>query len=604
MEEVVIRFAGDSGDGIQLTGDQFTSSTALFGNDLSTLPDFPAEIRAPAGTLPGVSGFQIKLASHDIHTPGDESDVLVAMNPAALKVSLEEVVDGGLIIVNADAFTERELQKAGYESDPLSDDSLAGYRVIRVELTRLTRKALESTGLNTRTVDRCRNFFALGMMLHLFERPVEPVISFIESKFKSKPEIVEANKLALKGGLAYCDATEAFQGDHTRFRVSPARLPAGTYRNINGNRAIAIGLLAGARQAQLPLYLAGYPITPASDVLHDVSAYKNFGVISFQAEDEIAAICAAIGASYAGHLGATVTSGPGLDLKAEAIGLAATAELPLIILDIQRAGPSTGLPTKTEQSDLMLALYGRHGEGPLPILAPSTPGDCFWTVVEAARIATTYVTPVIVLSDSFLANGSEPWRIPTIEDLPSFPVTHASDPASFVPYERDARTLARPWARPGTPGLEHRIGGLEKAAVTGHVSYDPTNHEAMTHLRYERIQRIAADIPKTRIHGDADGDMLIVGWGSTEGAITDAVNRLRRDGHRVGSVHLRYLNPLPSDLGDILRAAKRVVVPEINMGQLVKVLRDKYLVDAESLSRVRGKPLRVSYLVDEVKRRI
>jgi 2-oxoglutarate ferredoxin oxidoreductase subunit alpha len=603
MQDVVIRFAGDSGDGIQLTGSQFTNATAIFGNDLSTLPDFPAEIRAPAGTLPGVSGFQVRIASYDIHTPGDESDVLVAMNPAALKVNVREVAPGGLIIVNRDSFTARELQKAGYTTNPLEDGTLAGYRVIEIELTRLNRAALESTGLGTREVDRCKNFFVLGMVLHLFDRPIEPIRRHIEEKFGKNPALRDANLTALRAGIAYCEATEVLQVETDRFSIPPASLPPGSYRNLSGNHAIALGLVAAARQSGLGLYLAGYPITPASDILHEVSRFKDFGILTFQAEDEIGAVCAAIGASYAGRLGVTATSGPGLDLKAEAIGLAITAELPLVILDIQRAGPSTGMPTKTEQSDLMLALFGRHGESPLPVLAPSSPGDCFWTVIEAARLAVKYVTPVIVLSDGFLANGSEPWKIPAVEDLPDFRVEFPREAPGFHPYERDPKTLARPWVLPGTPGLEHRIGGLEKADVTGHVSYDPDNHERMTKLRAEKVARITQEIPATQLNGSPDADILVVGWGSTLGAITDALERLREDRVSVASVHLRYLNPLPADLGPILKRAKRVLVPEVNSGQLVRILRDRYLVDAESISRVRGRPLRVSELVNEIRAR-
>lgn len=598
MEEVVIRFAGDSGDGIQLTGTQFTSSTALFGNDLSTLPDFPAEIRAPAGTLPGVSGFQIRLASHDINTPGDQSDVLVAMNPAALKVSLDDVSPGGLVIVNADAFNDRELQKAGYDANPLEDGSLEGYRLIAVELTRLTRKALESTELPTRVADRCRNFFALGMMLYLFNRPIDTALEFIATKFKRRPELVEANTLALRGGIAYCEAAEVFT---ERYEVAPAKLPTGTYRNLNGNHAISLGLLAAARQSGLTLFLAGYPITPASDVLHHISRYKNFGALTFQAEDEIAAVCAAIGASFTGDLAVTVTSGPGLDLKAEALGLALTAELPLVLLDIMRAGPSTGMPTKTEQSDLLLAMFGRHGEAPLPVLAPATPGDCFWIALEAARIAIKYVTPVIVLSDSYLANGSEPWMVPALDDLPSFPVTFPSaDDGPFRAYHRDPETLARPWAIPGTPGLEHRVGGIEKADGSGNVSYDPDNHEHMVKLRADKVARVTQDIPATQIAGDPDAEVLVVGWGSTLGAITDAVGRVRKQGHKIASIHLRHLNPFPGDLGDILSRYERVVVPEINTGQLAHLLRATYLVVTVSAARVRGKPLRVDDLTRDL----
>jgi len=597
MREVVVRFAGDSGDGIQLAGTQFTSSTALFGNDLSTLPDFPAEIRAPAGTPAGVSGFQIRFSSNDIHTPGDESDVLVAMNPAALKANVAELKPGGMLIVNVDAFSDRDLAKAGYASNPLDDDSLAGYRVFPVELTRLNRNALESTGLSTRDADRCKNFFALGMMLYLFERSPDPTNDWIDRKFAKKPEFAEANKLALRAGIIYCEATETL---HETIHIEPASLPPGTYRNINGNLALSIGLLAAARQSKLPLFLAGYPITPASDVLHELAKHRALDARTFQAEDEISAICTAIGASYAGNLGATVTSGPGLDLKAEALGLAATVELPLVVLDIQRAGPSTGMPTKTEQSDLLLAMFGRHGESPLPILAPATPSDCFWTAIEAARTAIKYVTPVIVLSDTYLANGSEPWRIPALDDLPEFAASFPTDPATFQAYKRNADTLARPWAVPGTPGLEHRVGGLEKADGSGNVSYDPDNHARMTELRAEKIERIAEEIPALQVVGDPEPDVLVVGWGSTRGAITDATEAAREAGVNVSSVHIRHLNPLPKDLGEILARAKHVLVPEINSGQLVRLIRDRYLVDAKSIGRVRGKPFRVHDLTQEI----
>lgn len=597
MREVVIRFAGDSGDGIQLAGNQFTNSTALFGNDLSTLPDFPAEIRAPAGTPAGVSGFQIRLSSRDIHTPGDETDVLVAMNPAALKSNVADLKPGGVLIVNVDAFTARDLQKAGYDANPLENGALAGYRTIPVELTRLTRAALESTELATRQVDRCKNFFALGIMLYLFERSPEPTRRWIDRKFKKRPELAEANRLALKAGIAYCEATETL---HETIRIEPASLPPGNYRNVNGNLAASLGLLAASRQSKLPLFLAGYPITPASDVLHELSRHRAFGARTFQAEDEISAICTAIGAAYAGCLGATVTSGPGLDLKAEAVGLAATVELPLVILDIQRAGPSTGMPTKTEQSDLMLAMFGRHGESPLPVLAAATPADCFWMALEAARIAIKYVTPVILLSDTYLANGSEPWRIPSLDDLPEFAATFHTDPVDYKPYARNPATLARSWAVPGTAGLEHRIGGLEKEDGTGHVSYDPENHARMTALRAEKVARISSEIPALQIIGNPKPDVLVVGWGSTLGAILEATQAAREMGANVSSIHLRHLNPFPNDLGEVLALAKHVLVPEVNSGQLVRLLRDRYLVDAHSIGRVRGKPFRVPDLIAEI----
>ncbi len=601
MNEVVIRFAGDSGDGMQLTGSQFTSSSAVFGNDLSTFPDFPAEIRAPAGTLPGVSGFQIKISSHDIHTPGDQTDVLIAMNPAALKVNLPDVAPGGMLIVNTDGFGARELQKAGYESNPLEDGSLDGYQLIKVPITTLTRRSLESLELGTKVMDRCKNFFALGMTYYLFERSPDPTIRWIEEKFSGKPELIKANTLALKGGIAYCEATEVF---HERYRIAPARLPSGTYRNISGNKATALGLLAASHQSGLPLFLGSYPITPASEILHEISRQKRFNAVAFQAEDEIAAACAALGAAYTGRLAATTTSGPGLDLKMETLGLAVMVELPLVVIDVQRGGPSTGLPTKTEQSDLLSAMFGRHGEAPLPILAAATPGDCFWTVLEAARLAVTYMTPVIVLTDGYLATGSEPWRIPSLDELPEFKVAFRKRAEAFGPYQRDPKTLARPWAVPGTPGLEHRVGGLEKEHVTGNVSYDAENHRHMVELRAEKIARIAGEIPPQPVFGSRSPDLLLLGWGSTEGPILDAVEIAQAEGLNVSSTHLRYLNPLPRDLGDCLKRAKQVLVPENNSGQLLRLVRDRYLIDASGYDRVLGKPLKVSELLDEIRRRL
>ena len=601
MNEVVIRFAGDSGDGMQLTGSQFTSSSAVFGNDLSTLPDFPAEIRAPAGTIPGVSGYQIKISSRDIHTPGDETDVLVAMNPAALKINLPDVTMGGLIIVNTDSFTPRELQKADYAENPLENHSLDRYELIKVPITALTRKALEKLDLSPRAVDRCKNFFALGMMYYLFERPKEPTLRWIKQKFEKRPDLVEANTLALNGGIAFCEATQVF---HERYKIAPAALPSGTYRNISGNMAAALGLLAASKQSGLPLFLGSYPITPASEILHEISRRKNFNAIAFQAEDEIAAVSSALGAAFAGRLAATTTSGPGLDLKSEALGLAVMVELPLLVVDVQRGGPSTGLPTKTEQSDLMAALFGRHGEAPLPIIAASTPGDCFWATLEGARIALKYMTPVIVLTDGYLATGSEPWRVPAVSDLSEIDVAFHSDAEGFTPYSRDADTLARPWAPAGAAGCEHRVGGLEKEDITGNVSYDAANHERMIRLRAEKIARVAGEIPPSSIVGDQEPDLLILGWGSTEGAILDAVEIARGEGMSVGSLHLRYLNPLPPDLGDMLTRAKRVLVPEYNMGQLVRLVRDRYLIDAEGYSSVRGKPIKVQELLKEMRRRL
>ena len=588
LDRVVIRFAGDSGDGIQLTGSQFTTTTAIAGNDLSTLPDFPAEIRAPAGTLPGVSGFQIQFSSTDVFTPGDAPDVLVAMNPAALKVNLGELKAGGILIVNADAFGERDLEKAGYAASPLEDGSLAGYRTFPVELSRLTKAALKETGLGAKEIDRCKNFFALGMMYWLFNRPLDPTLRWIEEKFERQPQYLAANALALKAGRAYCEATEVF---HESYRVPPAKLSPGTYRNISGNAALALGYVAASVRSGRPLFLGSYPITPASDILHELSVFKNFGVRSFQAEDEIAGIASAIGASFGGALAITTTSGPGVALKTEAMGLATMVELPLVVNNVQRGGPSTGLPTKTEQADLLQAMYGRNGEAPIPILAAATPGDCFWIAFEAVRIALAYMTPVMVLSDGYLANGAEPWRIPGLAELPEIPVSFATDPEGFRPYKRDPVTLSRPWAVPGTPRMEHRIGGLEKADLTGNVSYDPQNHETMVRLRAEKVSRIVREIPDLAVNGTPKGRLLVVGWGSTYGAIVGAVNRLHAEGRTdVSSVHLRHLNPFPANLGRLLASFERVLVPELNMGQLLVLLRARYLVDALGLNKVQGKP--------------
>ncbi len=597
LDHVVIRFAGDSGDGMQLTGSQFTSTSAVLGNDISTLPDFPAEIRAPAGTLPGVSGFQIHFSSDEIYTPGDSADVLVAMNPAALKVNLGDLKPHGVIVVNVDAFTERDLAKAGYEINPLEDGSLDGYRVFKVELTRLTRAALKDTTLDTRAVDRCKNFFALGMMYYLYERPTDITERWLEQKFKGKDDLITANKLALKAGIAYCAASEVF---HETYKVPPARLAPGRYRNVSGNQALALGMVAASQRAGLPVFLGSYPITPASDILHELSRYKNYGVYTFQAEDEIAGVCSAIGASFAGAIGFTSTSGPGVALKSEAIGLAVMVELPLVIANIQRGGPSTGLPTKTEQSDLLQALYGRNSEAPVPVLAPATPGDCFHIAFEAVRIAVTYMTPVFILSDGYLANGAEPWRIPREEDLPAITVHRRTDPEGFLPYLRDERTLARPWAVPGTPGLEHRIGGLEKQDQTGNVSYDPANHEHMVRLRAEKIDRIAQDIPDLEILGQDEGKVLVVGWGGTYGAITSAVNRSIKAGKSVSAIHLRHLLPFPRNLGAILSRFQRVLVPELNLGQLSMLLRARFLLDVVSYPKMQGKPFTAQELEERI----
>lgn len=596
LDRVVIRFAGDSGDGMQLTGTQFTATAAAVGNDLATFPDFPAEIRAPAGTLPGVSGFQINFSSEEIHTPGDAPDVLVAMNPAALKANVRDLKTGGILVVNLDSFRDVELSKAGYEGNPLEDGSLDGFRVYKVEITRLTRSALKDTGLPQRVVDRCKNFFALGMMYYLYHRSLEVSLRWIDKKFASKPEIAEANRLALKAGYAYCEAAEIFQ---VTYEVPAAKLRPGTYRNISGNQALALGLVAASKKAGRPLFLGSYPITPASDILHELSIYKTFGVVAFQAEDEIAAIGAALGASFAGSIGLTTTSGPGMALKMEFLGLAIMVELPLVVVDIQRGGPSTGLPTKTEQADLLQAIHGRPSEAPCVVIASRSASDCFETAYEAVRLAIRHMTPVILLSDGYIANGAEPWRLPDLDALPSIPVRFRTDPEGFRPYDRDPETLARPWAIPGTPGLEHRIGGLEKADGTGHVSYDPANHEKMVRLRAEKVERVAKDIPPAEAQGDPDG-VLVLGWGSTWGAITGAVNRARARGRRVGHLHLRHLNPMPDNVGDVLARYDRVLVPELNLGQLAMLVRARYLVDVIQLNKVQGQPFRESEILDRI----
>src|SRR5580698_6815825 len=600
VDRAVIRFCGDSGDGMQITGSQFTNTVALYGNDLATLPDFPAEIRAPAGTLPGVSGFQVHFSSSDVYTPGDSVDALIAMNPAALKMNLPDLKPNGILIVNLNDFGETDLRKAQMTSNPLEDHSLDGFRLFTVELTKLTRAALRELGLDNKTVDRCKNFFALGMCYWLYNRSMDGTLRWIEDKFKSKPALVQANRLAMQAGYSYCEATEAFQ---ISYEIPPAKLKPGIYRNISGNTALAMGFVAASQKAGLPLFLGSYPITPASDILHELSGYKNFGVVTFQAEDEIAAVTASIGAAYAGMLALTTTSGPGMALKTEAMGLAVMVELPLVICDVQRGGPSTGLPTKTEQADLLQALYGRNSEAPIPVLAPATPGDCFWIALEATRIAIKYMVPVIILSDGYLANGAEPWKIPDLSQLPEIPVHFETNPENFQPYRRDPQTLARPWAIPGTPGLEHRVGGIEKQDVTGNISYDPLNHEHMVRTRAEKVARIAQDIPDIVPEGDAQGDVLIVGWGSTSGPITGAMNTLRAKGHKIGHVHLRHLNPFPRNLGDVLKRYKKVLVPEMNMGQLVMLLRAKFLVDAIGYNKIQGKPFKqseIEFKIEEV----
>jgi len=599
IREAAILFAGDSGDGSQTIGAQMTETSAIAGNDVATFPDFPAEIRAPAGSLAGVSGFQLRFSSNDIHTPGDECDVLVAMNPAALRVHLEALKPNGILIINVDNFTPRNLKLAGYESDPLKDGSLDRFQVFPVELTRLTREALRETDLTPREVDLCKNFFALGMVFWLYNRPLDFTLKFIAKKFAHKPRFIEANTLALRAGYNYCDMTEQFA---TSFEVRPAQFPPGTYRNISGNSATALALVAAAHKAGLPLVYGSYPITPASEILHELARYRHFGVKTMQMEDEIAAIGVAIGAGFAGALGATGSSGPGLALMSEAINLAVMTELPVVICNVQRAGPSTGMPTKTEQSDLLQMLYGRNGDSPVPVLAAASPADCFHTCYECCRLAIKFMTPVIMLSDLYIAFGAEPWRIPSVEELPAINPRFASPQAGqeFLPYARDAETLARPWAIPGTPGLEHRIGGLEKEHLTGQVSYDPENHDLMTHLRWEKIQRISGEIPPTPVYGDPSGRLLVLGWGGTFGALRTAVERKREEGASVSHVHLRYLNPFPPDLGEILARFDTVLVPELNLGQLRHEIRARFLVDAIGYNRVTGRPFTVSELIAKI----
>nr|WP_205863627.1 2-oxoacid:acceptor oxidoreductase subunit alpha [Planosporangium mesophilum] len=596
MDRVVIRFAGDSGDGMQLTGDRFTSETAQLGNDISTLPNFPAEIRAPAGTLPGVSSFQVHFADFDILTPGDTPDVLVAMNPAALKANLGDLRPGADIIVNTDEFTKRNLAKVGYADDPLEDGSLDGYALHPVALTSMTVRALENFEISKKDAERAKNMFALGLLSWMYSRPSESTLRFLERKFAARPEVAAANVAAFKAGFNFGETTEDFV---VRYEVKPAKMPAGEYRNITGNTALALGVVAAGVRAKLPVLLGAYPITPASDILHELSKHKKFGVTTVQAEDEIAAIGVALGASYGGALGVTSTSGPGVALKSETISLAVALELPLLIIDVQRAGPSTGMPTKTEQADLAMALHGRHGEAPVAIIAPRSPADCFDAALEAARIALTYRTPVILLSDGYIANGSEPWRLPAVAELPDLRVEFASEPngpeGQFLPYLRDPATLARPWAVPGTPGLEHRIGGLEKADKTGDISYDPANHDFMVRTRAARIEGI--EVPDVEVD-DPDGDarVLVLGWGSTYGPIGAACRSLRQRGLPVAQAHLRHLNPMPRNLGAVLKAYDRVVIPEMNLGQLAGVIRSKYLIDAIAYNQVRGLPFTAAEL--------
>jgi 2-oxoglutarate ferredoxin oxidoreductase subunit alpha len=603
IDEAVIRFAGDSGDGMQLTGGRFTETTAIVGNDLSTLPDFPAEIRAPAGSLAGVSAFQIKFSSKDIHTPGDKPDVLVAMNPAALKVHQKELIPGGTMIVNTDAFTKKNLKFAGYETNPIEDGSLDDYfTLIPVEMNKMVTAACEGLDLSPKLVGRTKNFFALGVLFYMYDRPLDTTEGWLKKKFKGKDAIIEANTRALNAGYNYGDTTELFM---TRFKIEKANLPSGTYRNMNGNLATSLGLLAASEKSGLNLFYGGYPITPASDILHTLAAWKHFGVQTFQAEDEIAGISSVIGAAFTGNLAVTATSGPGIALKGEAMGLGIITELPMVIINVQRGGPSTGLPTKTEQSDLNQALYGRNGEAPMPVIAAATPGDCFYAAYDACRIALKYMTPVMLLSDGYLANGSEPWMIPNVDDLDEIDVTFVHEKNSddeFLPYLRNEETLSRPWAIPGTPGLEHRLGGIEKAENTGHVSYDPENHHRMVELRQEKVNRIQQDIAPIKIFGEDHGDMLILSWGGTYGSCRSAVETLQEEGKKVSHAHIRWISPLPKDLGEIIIGFKNVLVPEINLGQFLRLIRAEYLVDAKGLNLVRGRPISALTIVETVKK--
>jgi 2-oxoglutarate ferredoxin oxidoreductase subunit alpha len=602
LRSVTIRFAGDSGDGMQLTGNRFTDTAAIIGNDVATFPDFPAEIRAPAGSLPGVSGFQVQISSTDIHTPGDCPDVLVAMNPAALRTNLGDLPVGGTLFANSDAFNKANLKLAGYASNPLEDDSLSNYKLYSIPMSTLTVRAVEELDLGRKIAERCKNFFALGVMFWLYERPLDPTLKWIQDKFGKNPNVAKANTLSLKAGYNFANTLELLP---VAYKVARAELAPGTYRSISGNAATALGLVAAAQRAGQGLFYGSYPITPASDILHELSRHKAFGVKTFQAEDEIAAIGAVIGAAFSGAIAVTGTSGPGVALKGEALGLAVMTELPLVVINVQRGGPSTGLPTKTEQADLFQALYGRNGECPLPVLAAATPGDCFNMAFEAVRIALKYMTPVILLTDGYLANGAEPWRIPQVADLPEIAIEYASPDRSnghgFLPYLRDETTLSRPWAIPGTPGLEHRIGGLEKQDVTGNVNYEPANHEKMIHLRAAKVERVTAEIPPTKCFGAEDAEIALVGWGSTYGAIRTAVERLAAEGIPTAHIHLRHLNPLPSDLGDVLARFDKIVVPEMNLGQLNSLLRARYLLKTVPLNKVTGQPFKVSEITAKVK---
>jgi len=596
LKEVTIRFAGDSGDGMQLTGTQFSETTAWVGNDLNTLPDYPAEIRAPAGTIYGVSGFQLHFSSEDIHTPGDQPDVLVAMNPAALKKNLPELKRGGMIIVNSDSFDIKNLNLAHYDSNPLEDGSLDGYQVYQVPISSLTANALEGVKLSPKEVARAKNFFALGLMYWLFNRPIDNTVKWIHEKFAKNPEYVEGNEKALRAGYNFGEMTELFTA---RYTVEPAKLPKGIYRSISGNEATALGFLAASVKSGLPLFLGSYPITPASEIIQYLSTYKHFGVKTFQAEDEISGITTAIGASFAGNLAITSTSGPGLALKTEAIGLAVMTELPLVIIDVQRGGPSTGLPTKTEQADLLQAVCGRNGEAPVAVLAAATPSDCFNMAIEASRIAIKYMTPVILLTDGYIANGSEPWKIPHANEIPEIPVKFRKEKEGFYPYLRD-ENLARPWAIPGTPNLEHRIGGLEKSDIYGNVSYDPENHHKMVNLRAKKIKNIENDIPLLEVEGEQSGELLVLGWGGTYGAIKEAVNKARAQGFKVSQAHFRYINPFPKNTEQVLKSFKKILIPEINLGQLARLIKSEFLVEVQQFNVVRGLPLRVAEIVDQI----
>ena len=596
LQQAAVRFAGDSGDGMQLVGSQFTATSAVFGNDIATFPDYPAEIRAPMGTLAGVSGFQINFSSRHIHTPGDRVDVLVAMNPAALKANLGDVLEGGILIVNTDEFTDSSLEKAQYKANPLESGELSRYRVYKIPITQQTLEAVKETGLGPKDAARCKNFYALGVLYWLFDRPLDPTLRWINSKFSKVPAVARANTLAVETGYAFGETAEMF---NARFRIQPAPLKPGTYRNMTGNQATALGFVTAGHLAGRPVFYGSYPITPASEILHELSSYKTFDVRVFQAEDEIAAMCSVVGAAYAGALAVTGTSGPGMALKQEAIGLAVMTELPCVIVNVQRGGPSTGLPTKTEQSDLWQAILGRNGECPLPVVAAQSPADCFWTAIEATRVAVKYMTPVIMLTDGYLGNGSEPWRVPDDSELPQIKVQYATDPEKYAPYARDENG-ARPWAIPGTPGLHHRIGGLEKQHITGNVCYVPENHQLMTEARQKKVDNVLRDVPDQEVFGTKSGELLVVSWGGTFGAVRTAIEQAREDGKDVSHVHLRWLNPMPGNLGDILKRFRKVLVCELNMGQLQFLLRGRYLVDAAGLHKVQGRPFMVSEILDRV----